>query len=195
MRLVGHSAHQHSAKSKQIHTVLAGGLFRPWLRPLLVLHHPPVHRDPRVRLRHAARASSMGSPSQDPPYTNPYPNTLTIPTPESLPVSQYPYINQYYANMYNPNAMQAVSPYSTPYSSTTSNCDTPTPTLYDRYKDSGMMNNIGPMLLSLICPKYQDLPSNSNPLFAIRLYVKLCSVAYRINQLACGGGGNCAAPY
>jgi len=114
----------------------------------------------------------MVSPSRDPPRTNPYISTLTTPTREPLPAAQYPYINQYYANMYNPNAMQAPSPYST---TTTTSSDTPT--LYDRYRESGMMGSMGPILLSLICPKYQDLPSNSNPLFAIRLYVKPFCVA------------------
>jgi len=109
----------------------------------------------------------MVSPSQDPPRTNPYLSTLTIPTPETLAESQYQYLNQYYANMHNPNGMQALSPYSTTYSSTASSADTPS--LYDRYKESGMMNQMGPLVLSLICPKYQDLPSKSNPLFAIRL--------------------------
>src|SRR5258706_811540 len=114
----------------------------------------------------------MFSPNQDqdPPYSNPYLSTLTFPTPESLPGSQYPYMAQYYANTHNPNnAMQAPSPYSTPYSTTTTNYE---PTLYDRYRDSGMINQMGPILLSLICSRYQDLPSKSNPLLAIRLYVK-----------------------
>lgn len=114
----------------------------------------------------------MLSPSQDPPqdhtHTNPYLSTLTIPPPESLlPGSQYQYMAHYYANMHNQNGLQALSPYST----TTTTTIEP-PSLYDRYKDSGMMNQMGPLLLSLVCSKYQDLPSKSNPLLAIRLYVE-----------------------
>jgi hypothetical protein len=75
----------------------------------------------------------------------------------------------YYANTHNPNGSQTLSAYSTPYSITTTNSDTAS--LYDRYKESGMMGQMGPILLSLICSKYQDLPSKSNPLLSIRLYV------------------------
>lgn len=115
----------------------------------------------------------MFSPDQDqdPPHTNnPYLSTLTFPTPETLPGTQYPYMAQYYANTHNPNnGLQMLSPYSTPYSTTTTNYE---PSLYERYKESGMLTQIRPMLLSIICSKYQDLPSKSNPLLAIRLYVE-----------------------
>lgn len=135
----------------------------------------------------------VSPPGQDPSRPD-YLSTPTIPTtdtPDTLPASQYPYINQYYANMHNPNAMQALSPYSTTYSTTTSASASDTPPLYDRYRDSGMMNRLGPILLSLICPKYQDLPSKSNPLSAIRLYVKSFLVAYRIIEVR----RDCTAPY
>lgn len=127
----------------------------------------------------------MVSPSQqgqDPPRANPYLGTPAIPTPESQPESQYTYMNHYYANMYNQNGFQASSTYSTPYSTSTATFSTD---IYDRYRESGMINRMGPILLSLICPKYQDLPSKSNPLFAIRLYV-----GDRINEsTSCHGGG------
>jgi hypothetical protein len=88
---------------------------------------------------------------------------------------QQAYISQYYANLH----AAALSPYSTPYStpSTTSTVSTfssaspDAQILFDRYRESGMINRLGPMLLSLVCPVYQDLPSRSNPLFAIRLCV------------------------
>lgn len=108
--------------------------------------------------------------AQDPSHTNLYLSSLTIPPPESLPGTQYPYMAQYYANTHNPNGMQTLSPYSTPYSTTTTNYEPPS--LFDRYTECGMIDQMGPILLSLICSRYQDLPSKSNPLLAIRLYVE-----------------------
>jgi len=110
--------------------------------------------------------SPSQDPPQDPPYTNQYLSTLTTPAPESLPGPQYPYMAHYYGTTHNPNGLHAPSPYST-YSTSTTNSEPAS--LYDRYKESGVMNQMGPILLSLICSEYQDLPSTSNPLLAIRL--------------------------